>query len=76
MDNVVERFAELIDVEPSRVVTPAGAPVTDSEMVCEVPDNVEVVSVDEVIEPGFTAPEVGERMMPKSFTDGALTVSV
>ena len=76
IDSVVVRFAELSDVEPSRAVTPAGAPETDNEMVCEVPESVEVVSVDEVLEPGFTAPAVGERVMPKSLTTGALTFKV
>ena len=67
MDSVVERFDELSEVEPSRAVTPAGAPETDSAMVCEVPETVEVVRVDEVLEPGLTAPEVGESAMAKSF---------
>ena len=76
IDSVVVRFAELNDVEPSRAVTPAGAPETDNEMVCEEPESVEVVSVDEVLEPGLTAPAVDDSVIPKSLTTGALTVSV
>lgn len=70
---MVDRFAEESDVAPSRAVTPLGAPETDSVMVCEVPDNVEVVSVEEALPPAVTVPEVGERAIPKSLTTGAFT---
>ena len=74
--NVVERLAELIEVEPKRVVTPAGAPEADNEIVCEVPDTVEVVSVEVALVPALTDPEVGDSAMPKSLVVGALTVKV
>lgn len=76
IDRVVERLAELSEVDPRRAVTPVGAPETDNEIVWEVPDNVCVVRDDDALDPGFTAPEVGESAMAKSLTDAALTVKV
>ena len=72
---VVDRLEELSELEPSRAVTPVGAPETLRAIVCEVPDTVLVDKVDVVDPPAATVPAVGDSAMEKSLVLGTVTLS-